>query len=267
MIFVDNTVARRLEEASAMRGVEYARAQARLRPETQAAAEPFADGYAVYAGPGSPANRAVGLGMQGPVTRGDVAAVRQFYRARGELPYIQLCPLAHPSLLELLREGGYHVDHFYNVLALPVEEAVMPAPDRALRVGRAAPDQADLWIRTVAEGFRGGPPTEEDLTVIAPNFHSAIATSYFAWADGEPAGGGSTIVHGGVAELCSASTRLPFRRRGIQAALIHARLAACRATGVDLAMVFTSPGTDSQRNVEKAGFRVAYSDAVVVAEA
>lgn len=250
------------------RGVEYARAQGSLRPEMGCSVEPIADGYAVYAGPGSPVNRAVGLGMHGPVHRADLSRVRQFYRDRGEVPAAQLCPLAHPSLITLLGEAGYHVDHFFSVLITPVDAVTLPEPDPGVRVTVAAPDQADLWIHTVAEGFRGEEPPEEwDFTVLGPNFHSAIATCYFAWAGDEPAGGGATITHEGVAELCSASTRLAFRRRGVQAALVHARLAACRAAGIDLALVFASPGSNSQRNVERLGFRVAYTDAIVAGEA
>jgi len=250
------------------RGIEYARAQGRLHPELNCAAEPIAGGYAIYAGPGSPVNRAVGLGMHGAVHRADLSRIRQFYRDRGEVPAAQLCPLAHPSLLTLLGEAGYHVDHFFSVLVTPIDAVMLPEPDPALRISQAAPEQADLWIRTVAEGFRGEEaPAEWDFTVLGPNFHSAIATCYFAWADDQPAGGGATITHEGVAELCSASTRLAYRRRGVQAALVHARLAACRAAGVDLAMVFASPGSNSQRNVERLGFRVAYTDAIVASEA
>jgi GNAT superfamily N-acetyltransferase len=264
MFFVDSAVARRLESASAARGAEYARAQGRLHPEFNCAVDLIAGGYAIYAGPGSPVNRAVGLGMHEPVRRADLSLIREFFRDRSEAPAVQLCPLAHPSLLTLLGEAGFHVDHFFSVLVMPVAAATVSEPESGLRITQAAPDQAEMWIRTVAEGFRGEePPTEWDYTVLGANFHSAIATCYFAWVDDQPAGGGATITHEGVAELCSASTRLPYRRRGVQAALVHARLAVCRAAGIDLAMVFTSPGSNSQRNVERLGFRVAYSDAVV----
>ncbi|HUV89752.1 MAG TPA: hypothetical protein VMY80_08870 [Anaerolineae bacterium] len=40
---------------------------------------------------------------------------------------------------------------------------------------------------------------------------------------------------------------------------------AAREQGCDLALVLTSPGSDSQRNVERAGFRLAYTKAVLSA--
>ena len=71
-------------------------------------------------------------------------------------------------------------------------------------------------------------------------------------------------IHGGVAEFGGASTRPAFRRRGVQTALLHARMDAAREAGCDLALVVTAPGEESQRNVERAGFRLAYTKVVVV---
>ena len=71
-------------------------------------------------------------------------------------------------------------------------------------------------------------------------------------------------IHEGVAEFGGASTRPAFRQRGVQTALLHARMDAAREAGCDLALVVTAPGEDSQRNVERAGFRLAYTKVVVV---
>ena len=52
---------------------------------------------------------------------------------------------------------------------------------------------------------------------------------------------------------------MPHRNLGMQHALIAARLAAALAAGCDLAVVHTEPGSPSQRNVERLGFRLAYT--------
>jgi hypothetical protein len=49
-------------------------------------------------------------------------------------------------------------------------------------------------------------------------------------------------------------------------ALLQARLAAARRAGCDLAVVGTSPGSDSQRNIERAGFTLAYTKVIMVRE-
>ena len=46
-------------------------------------------------------------------------------------------------------------------------------------------------------------------------------------------------------------------------ALIHARLSAAAAKGCLMATASTLPGSLSQRNYERAGFRVAYTKAVM----
>jgi len=265
-MFVGLALARRLEMAHAWRGVKYARAQLTLQPETCSAAEAVAGGFAVYAGSGSPANRAVGLGMHGPVTQADLDQVHEFYRRLHAAPGLDLCPLADPSLLDLLNQNGYRLEHFFNVLARPLSDgdAAVPLP-AAPRITQATPEEAELWIRTTAQGFTGKEdPPQADLDILRPNFHSADATCFFAWLDDQPAGGGALFVHDGVAELGGASTRPAFRRRGVQMALLQARLAAARKSGCDLAASMTEPGSGSQRNMVRVGFQLAYTKAKMV---
>jgi GNAT superfamily N-acetyltransferase len=50
-----------------------------------------------------------------------------------------------------------------------------------------------------------------------------------------------------------------FRRRGVQSALLAARLAWAVEQGCDLAVSFARPGSISHRNIERNGFRVAYT--------
>jgi GNAT superfamily N-acetyltransferase len=80
----------------------------------------------------------------------------------------------------------------------------------------------------------------------------------------EVAGGGSLYLHDGVALLCGAATLPAHRRRGVQAALLQARLAHARAMGCELAVVTTQPGSKSQQNVQRAGFELIYSRAILV---
>jgi len=269
MSFITNELARRLELAQAVRGAEYTRAQARLRPHNQAVVEPAAGGYMFYAGPGSPLNRAVGLGMAGPVAEAGLALVEQFYHSRGALPRLDLCPLADESLLALLLEAGYRLERFYNVLAYPLPQTPIPvSPPPEVRISRAGPAEADLWIITTAQGFtEQEQPPEDALEILGPNFHSANAACFLAWVGDQPAGGGGMYTYGGVTEFGGASTRPAFRKRGIQTALLFARLAAAQEMGCDLAISLTEPGSDSQRNLERLGFRLAYTKVTMVAPA
>ncbi len=126
-------------------------------------------------------------------------------------------------------------------------------------LGRPArPEEEELWVRTISEGFAGRPVVGTADTAIArPSFHNPHCTPLLAWLDGQPAGGGVAEVDDGLIMLRSQSTRTGFRGRGVQAAVVRESLRLAVQAGCDLAVVQTTPGTASQRNVERAGFRLA----------
>ena len=64
--------------------------------------------------------------------------------------------------------------------------------------------------------------------------------------------------------LCGAGTLAEFRGRGLQTALLRARMAAAVQAGCEYAVVVTQGGTSSQRNAERLGFRMAYSKVTVI---
>ena len=66
-------------------------------------------------------------------------------------------------------------------------------------------------------------------------------------------------MHDGVALLGGAATVPELRRRGLQAALLEERLRYAFEHGCDLAMMVAEAGSNSQRNAERKGFRIAYT--------
>lgn len=265
--FVDRATARRLELSSAWRSVRYSEAYARLHPDAGSTVLPTGGGYAVFTGLRSPVNSAIGLGFDGPVTDADLKVLENFYHAHGLAAKVHVCPLADESLFALVKERGYRLSHFFSVLYRPLEEAWYPERSASERfVTAAGPEQAELWLRVTGQGFEESEtPSSATLEVLGPNFYAEDGRAYLAWIDGEPAGGGGmyyNLEQRGV-ELGGASTRPAFRRRGVQRALIEARLADARALGCDVALVLTEPGSDSQRNLARAGFRLAYTKVVM----
>lgn len=86
-----------------------------------------------------------------------------------------------------------------------------------------------------------------------------VATCFLAELDGEAIGAAALFMHGGVALLAGASTVPEGRKKGAQSALLDARLRTAASQGCDLAMMVAAPGSASQRNAERNGFRVAYT--------
>ena len=81
---------------------------------------------------------------------------------------------------------------------------------------------------------------------------------------GEIAGGGSIRITERVAQLSGAATLPAHRRRGVQSALLRARLHDASRQGCDLAVVTTEPGSKSQANVQRVGFALLYARAVLI---
>lgn len=268
MTFTDLTLARRLEATHAWRSIRYAQAWAKLHPQqTPAVVQEVGGGWVVLSGPGSPVHSACGLGLHGPLGEDDLNWIERLFRRAGEPPRIDLCPLAEPSFVQLLARRGYVVEEFRSMLTydLTKHAGCLPVPD-GVEVCQAGPELAELWIQTTAQGFsEQDVPPQQMLEVLAPNFYAHDGIPFLAWWDGQPAGGGGTYVHDGAIELGGDSTRPPFRRHGVETALLLARLSAAREMGCDLAMATTTPGSASQRNTERLGFQLAYTKAILFA--
>jgi hypothetical protein len=91
------------------------------------------------------------------------------------------------------------------------------------------------------------------------NLSLASATCFYAERDGKPIATAALFMHEGTALLAGASTVPEGRRQGAQNALLDARLRHAASLGCDLAMMVAAPGSSSQRNAERQGFRIAYT--------
>jgi GNAT superfamily N-acetyltransferase len=218
-------------------------------------------GIAEFRGLNSPVTQAEGLGLNGPVAGEDFERLEEFYRSRGSAVMMEVCPMAEPSFIEMLGKRGYRVVEFTNMLIREIgSEEQFAAFGSGVQIRKPEPGESRLFAETVARGFADHfEPTEELISTMQDFFSGAGQVSYLALMGGKPAGGGTLTLRKGVAGLFGTSTLPEFRKRGVQAALISARLEAGRAAGCDLAMSVTQPSSGSQHNLERQGFRVVYT--------
>jgi GNAT superfamily N-acetyltransferase len=259
--FVDLNLARRLEMAETLTP-DHVKALQRIAPD--ATLEVIAGGTAVFGGGAYPANHIVGMGLYGPVTNAHIEQVENFYRSRGVPCEIVISPLADRSLLELLAPRGYRITEFNSVLIRRVSEVEPTEPSPGITVERVNAATVQLWDRVIAQGFAEFGPLPENLFAAFASLPDNLC--FLARVDGEPAGGaaGAIMAEAGIAALFGTATLPEFRRRGVQASLIHRRLSEASRQGCEYAVVSTLPGSGSQRNMERRGFRIAYTKLVLV---
>jgi hypothetical protein len=267
-LFADLDLARRVEAAWDSLGLENARALKTLVPESAADAIAVGGGHAVFMGAGSPLSQAQGLGLHGPVPEPEIALMEAFFRDRQTLTQIEVASLADQTLLSCLSQRGYLIaEQTHLLVASLATTSLRPSPvnqsasNATVDAALVQSDQVVFWVDLVLDCFfeqpATPPPALRDGAVAmaaAPG-----CSTWMARVDGQPAGGASLVIHDGLALFCGDGTLPGFRHRGVQTALLRARLAHARAAGCHLAVICTQPGSGSQRNAERQGFQVAYA--------
>jgi ribosomal protein S18 acetylase RimI-like enzyme len=225
-------------------------------------------GFAVFGGPSSPLTKASGLGFWGSsptpsqLESGEIEEVEAFYQACGVAPVIALSPLAHPALVPALGRRGYTLESFENVLVRPATP-LTPQVISGVEIDESPP--LTTWADVVARGFAAEPSAH--LVELGEALASVPGVvRLLALVDGEPAGGAAVAIDNGVALLFAASVLPAYRQRGIQSALVRARIALSTSRPVaegqptvDVLTLCAAAGSSSQRNAERQGFRVAYT--------
>lgn len=263
--FVDLEFARRLEMAETVLP-DCVEALRRYNPASPSEAETVAGGVAFFGGKNYPSNQIVGMGLYGAVTADDLDRVEHFFRSRDVPSTIVVSPLSDMSLPALLGERGYRIAEFNSVLIKPISPNEPFEPPAGIVIERVTPQTARPWMHSIARGFSQQITVDEEVFGGFAALPGALA--FLARIDGEAVGGcgGRIIPEARIAALFGTATLPEFRQRGVQSALIALRLHEASKAGCEYAVVSTNPGSGSQRNMERRGFRVAYTKVVMTRE-
>jgi hypothetical protein len=224
----------------------------RVVPNDRQAERMIAGGVARFFAAGLPMNKAVSLGMDGPVGDDAVERLTAFYRERDAPARTVASEMADASLGERLQANGYRAVQPQHVLIGDLRE-MYGALDPRVRVA------ADLvaW-GSAAEEIRNGP------------FEA------FAAVTGELMGTGAgivpleLIVDGRIAAVCGMGRfgemgtlffghTLPWaRNQGLQSTLIRHRVKLLQDSGARYVRASILPDCTSERNAQRAGMQIAY---------
>jgi GNAT superfamily N-acetyltransferase len=190
-----------------------------------------------------------------------VADVTAFYRERGLRGWTELAPMpGHGDLMDRLTSAGWAQTGFWcsfhgapdpppapaDVEVVEATKTDMPEFARIHLDGHEVPDEDRASAEAAVRGWYGRPGW----------------TTYLARVDGVAAASGALMVDAGLGYLANAATLPGMRRRGCQSALLARRIADAAAAGCDMVASLAEFGSPSQRNLERAGLRVAFTQAV-----
>jgi GNAT superfamily N-acetyltransferase len=256
----DLALARRLELTEGHSSSQSVEARAALFPESGAAWVEIGGALAMFDGVASPLTQTFGLGLAGLPSGADMDTIEEFFRERGAPVFHEVSPLAGPELLAVLNDRGYQAFECTSVLVRRIGPTSSSQPNGRISVRLVGPDGPDEWSATSARGWGEFPELAGFLAEIGPI--TALrrgAHRFLADLDGKPVAAGLLSIRDDVALLAGASTVPEARRQGAQLTLLDARLGFAAARGCTVAMMCALPGSSSQRNAERHGFRVAYT--------
>jgi GNAT superfamily N-acetyltransferase len=263
IIFSDRRLAQKLERTEARANAAFVEAHARIAPESNAEWFEVAGAYAMFDGVESPLTQTFGLGVFDEITNEELDRLEAFFRKHDAPTFHEVSPLAHASLLSLLNERGYQPIELTSVMFQPIGGEKNPArrlnPNIKTRIIETGEEK--IWARIAADGWA----TEaEGLAEFMFQFGQISAQCangfpFLVALDDKPISAGMLYVFDDVALLGGASSVPEGRRQGGQSALLDARLSFAAERGCRLAMMCAAPGSQSQRNAEKNGFRIAYT--------
>jgi hypothetical protein len=263
MIFSDRTLSQKLERTEARANADFVETRARISPESGAGWIEVGGAYAMFDGAESPLTQTFGLGVFEETTPEHLDEIEAFFRERDAPVYHEVSPMADPSLMQLLDGRGYRPIELTNVMSreLGSHSVELRRRNPQLTTRVVAPDEADLWAKTSADGWA---TEHEGLAEFMFNFGRISAQCngaypYLAELDGRAISTGMLFIYWDVCMLAGASTIPEGRQKGAQTALLEDRLDFAASQGCKLAIMGASPGSQSQRNAQKNGFNIAYT--------
>ena len=278
-MFAGRDLVARIERAECELLTESTRAAARREPSPSVVSIALGGGTATWSAPSSPLNKLAGIGLAEGLDLAQLEAqltdVERAFEQRGTPVQVELPTHADPAVGRMLTGRGYRLEGFEDVLGRPLSHRTPepPAPTTT-EIHESAIEDLGTWLDTVVDGFahpdtQGLPSHEEfprealerDLGDMA---HVPGFLRFVARRAGAVAGAASMRITDDIAQLCGATTLPEHRRRGVQSALLGHRLALAAERGCRVAVVTTQPGSKSQQNVQRQGFALLYSRAVLV---
>ncbi|THW25856.1 hypothetical protein D6D23_03977 [Aureobasidium pullulans] len=209
-------------------------------------------------------NHTYGFALEGEVTMDDLHAIEAAYKQNGVHPEIDMCDYAHGSAFDLL-SAQYTVTG--SLCEYQQSLSGFQGPDILrgdMNISILGPEDHNTFIQASVDGFSSTGRAPELLEVLAESAAARSDTILFsASLDGELIGTAAMAmidVEDIKVVVFFIDSCLPNARgKSVHKALLLERLRVARDRGCDVAVATAREGSISGRNIEKVGFRRAYS--------
>lgn len=250
MIHIDKEVARRMEECIKRIHIEVTK----LYPVGKVME--INGGAACFSGVDSYLSQVIGWGFntKEKLLNSELNSIERFYKDLNHQRIdIEFCPYAGTFLAEFLSYRGYRITELNNISLFDLKTHHVSVPHVDIR--EVSPEEFDLWSKTIALGFG----FIEAKTQFSYYIRAQGVRAFAAYIGGKIVAGGTIAIHETIGDLGVTSTLPSYRNMGLQKQLILARLNYAKNHGLELATMTTVPGTISDLNNQKSGFRTAYT--------
>ena len=262
-IFSDKTLSQKIERTEASSNAGFVESRAKLFPESGAEWIEIAGVYAMFDAIDSPTTQTFGLGLFDEITDVEMDKIEAFFKERDAPVFHEVSPLADPAIFPILNKRGYQPIEFTNVMYQEIDSSnsfVRPQNSQ-IKTRIIDKNEVDLFAETSTKGWIDEMPeyTEQMLEFSRIGASADGAIPFIAELNAEPMATGTLYIYDDIAILAGASTIPAQRKKGAQTALLEARLRYALENGCTIAVMDAMPGSQSQRNAEKNGFRIAYT--------
>lgn len=261
--FSNKSLAQKLERTEARANMEFVNSHLKMIPESLVEWIDINGTYAMFDGSESPLTQTFGLGLFNKLSESDLDIIENFYKQFSVPVFHEVSPMADPGHLDILIKRGYQPIEMTSVLykQLSKEDVESNRIDSKVIARKSYDNEKNVWAEICAEGWCGEMPDFKDYMYqfAQISLNSNGASSFFTMLNKKPISTGLVYIYDDVALLAGDSTIQEGRNQGGQSALIEARLGYAVEKGCSMAMIAASPGSQSQKNAEKNGFRIAYT--------
>lgn len=195
-----------------------------------------------------------------------IYSILHFYKESGIPATFDITP-AHATveLLKALADKGYVQSGFHTVLYRPLEDIfdLRIETNPLITIRELHLDECNVFGDVYTKGF--GMPSFLSEHVATNNrvlHHHQNWNFYIAMYDGEPAGIGVFYAENGIGTLAASATLPAFRNKGVHQALVATRIEKAKELNCSLLVGQAAFGSASQRNMERAGMKIAYTKGI-----